>query len=274
MSLSAPHERAWAHALGWGELPDGLVPTAAWAARQHGLPALPPQSGWALLTPAHWRLGTEQVSLTDPASLNLDEPQSRAFFDAVRDLFESEGFKLLWIEPTTWLCSHEQLAELPMASLDRVIGRNVDHWLGADVRGRLVRRLQNEVQMLLHEHPLNRAREARGEWPLNSVWLSGCGRLPATADALAAEVHIHTGLRSAALADDAQAWASAFEAFDAGELADWDAHVRRLGHGSLTLCGERGSLHWTFSADSSAARLLRKVGLRRPSEPADLLHNL
>jgi hypothetical protein len=274
MSLSTPHERAWARALGWGDLPDGLVPTAAWAARRHGLPALPPQTGWALLTPAHWRLGTEQVSLTDPAGLNLDEAQSRAFFEVVRDLFESEGFGLHWVEPTTWLCSHEQLVDLPTASLDRVIGRNVDHWLGADARARLVRRLQNEVQMLLHEHPLNQAREARGEWPVNSVWLSGCGRLPDTPEALAADVHIHTGLRSAALADDAAAWARAFEAFDAGALADWDTQVRRLGHGSLTLCGERGSLHWPFSPQSSVARLLRKVGLGRTPEPADLLNPL
>jgi hypothetical protein len=35
-----------------------------------------------------------------------------------------------------------------------------------------------EVQMLLHSAPANAAREARGEPPLNSVWLWGAGRLP------------------------------------------------------------------------------------------------
>jgi hypothetical protein len=38
-----------------------------------------------------------------------------------------------------------------------------------------------EVQMLLHSQPVNEAREARGEPPLNSVWLWGAGRLPQTA---------------------------------------------------------------------------------------------
>jgi hypothetical protein len=33
----------------------------------------------------------------------------------------------------------------------------------------------NEVQMLLFAHPLNDAREARGESPINSVWFWGCG---------------------------------------------------------------------------------------------------
>ena len=38
----------------------------------------------------------------------------------------------------------------------------------------------NELQMLLHEHPVNQAREARGELPVNSLWLWGGGSLPVT----------------------------------------------------------------------------------------------
>jgi hypothetical protein len=36
--------------------------------------------------------------------------------------------------------------------------------------------LLNEAQMVLHAHPLNEAREARGEPAVNSVWLWGAGR--------------------------------------------------------------------------------------------------
>ena len=38
--------------------------------------------------------------------------------------------------------------------------------------------LVNEVQMLLHAHPLNEAREARGELAINSVRFWGAGRAP------------------------------------------------------------------------------------------------
>ncbi|MEJ2174241.1 MAG: hypothetical protein P8Y76_04885, partial [bacterium] len=38
--------------------------------------------------------------------------------------------------------------------------------------------LVNELQMLLHEHPVNVAREARGEPAVNSVWFWGAGALP------------------------------------------------------------------------------------------------
>src|SRR2546423_11819725 len=35
--------------------------------------------------------------------------------------------------------------------------------------------LMNEAQMLLHEHPVNAEREARGEPALNSIWFWGGG---------------------------------------------------------------------------------------------------
>jgi len=41
--------------------------------------------------------------------------------------------------------------------------------------------LTNEVQMLLHAHPLNEAREARGELAINSLRFWGAGRAPRSA---------------------------------------------------------------------------------------------
>ena len=43
----------------------------------------------------------------------------------------------------------------------------------------LFRTQLNELQMLLFEHPVNQAREARGELTVNSLWLWGGGGLPA-----------------------------------------------------------------------------------------------
>jgi hypothetical protein len=40
------------------------------------------------------------------------------------------------------------------------------------------RRWQSEIQMLLHEHPLNLEREMRGRPPANSLWISSGGVLP------------------------------------------------------------------------------------------------
>ena len=66
-SLSPPHERALARAFGWGGA-DGQLPFAAEQARALGLD--PGDLAFGLLTPVHWHVGTEQVSMADPQAQN------------------------------------------------------------------------------------------------------------------------------------------------------------------------------------------------------------
>jgi hypothetical protein len=225
-SLSPPHERVLARAFGWAG-GDGQLPFAAQAAQADGIEV--DGRAWALVTPTHWHLGTEQVSLVDPTALVLDDTTSRTLLDAVAPLFTAEGFACTWGARERWYVAHESLAGLATASLDRVIGRNVDRWLGADPAARRVRRLQAEVQMLLHEHPVNQARDKLGLLPVNSFWLSGCG----VAQPARGEAVLEHRLRAPALAEDTAAWAKAWAVVDGG-LADPAVST-------ITLCGERGS---------------------------------
>src|SRR5262245_45257928 len=78
-SLSAPHELALAQALGW-PLVDGRLPWAARAAARDGVAV--GERALGQLTPVHLHVGTEQVTLTDPAALALDAVDARALFDA------------------------------------------------------------------------------------------------------------------------------------------------------------------------------------------------
>lgn len=258
LTLSMPHERVLAEALG---LPggDGTLPWAAWHARQAGIVAPQPGSAWGLLTPCHWSLGTERLTMLDPASLGLDEEASRSLLGAVRSLFEEEGIAIEYLGPHAWLIHHPELEGLRCASPDRVIARNVDLWLPADRAARRLRRLQSEVQMLLHTHPLNAQREARGERAVNSVWLSGCGALPpdwAPGPAPRADER----LRAPALAGDSQAWCAAFEALDASLLAEALAAVRAGRRLRLTLCGEARARSWTLARRPAWRRWLAGRG--------------
>jgi hypothetical protein len=233
LSLTPPHERALARALGL-QGGDGRLPWAAWLAQADGIAT--GDLAWGLLTPAHWRLGTEQVSLLDPAELGLDEASSRGLFDAVADLFTSQDWLLRYGAPLRWYVAHESLAALPCASLDRVIGRNVDAWLGSEAAARPVRRLQSEAQMRLHTHPINVQREAEGLPTVNSFWLSGCGAAQATHGPLP---QLDERLRRPALAEDWAAWTHAWQALDAGPVAELLAATGRGDEATLTLCGER-----------------------------------
>jgi hypothetical protein len=238
-ALSLPHERLLARLQGW-PAHDGLLPFAAEAARRDGF-APAPGSGWGLVTPAHWHVGRDQVNLVDPALLELDEPEARTLHAVLAPLFEDLGWAWHWAGPTRWYVSHPSLAELPTASIDRVIGRNVDLWLNDHPGVMLVRRLQSEVQMLLYVHPLNDQREARGAMSVNSFWLAGTGLTQPADKALPADVVVDERLRAPLLGDDWSAWAEAWHALDAGplrELADAGGQAR------LSLAGERQFRTW------------------------------
>lgn len=234
-TFTPPHEAALARELGWQHA-DGQLPWAARAAAADGLDVT--GRAWGLVTPAHWHVGTDQVSLMDPQLLALDEAASRTCFDAVKDLFTGDGYTLHWAAPLRWYATHDSLAGLRMASLDRVVGRNVDAWLGADPAARHLRRLQSEVQMVLYTHPLNDERIARGLLPVNSFWLSGCG-LPQAVTA--PEPVVDMRLRSPALTEDWAAWVKAWDTLDDGPIAEAATRAERGQPVRLTLCGERGS---------------------------------
>lgn len=256
-SLTPPHERALAATLGLRG-GDGCLPWAARLAVQDGIDV--GTAAWGLLTPAHWHLAADHVALVDPAELALDDAGSRTLLAAVRGLFESEGWRIEWGAPLRWYAAHDALRELPSASIDRVIGRNVDAWMPADPRVALIRRLQSELQMTLYHAPANDERAARGLLPVNSFWLSGCG--VHQSEAAAPDLHIDDRLRAPALAEDWAAWAEAWRALDAGPLAALLQHAGRGEAAALTLCGERFAQRFETAPQSAWSRLTR--GLRSP----------
>ena len=268
-TLSPPHERALAQAWGWPVV-DGGLPFAARAAAADGI--LVAGQAWGLLTPAHWDVGRDHVTLSDPLALSLGEQESRDLFNAVRGLFESEGFALAWGASSRWYLAHESLAGLKCASLDRVIGRNVDLWLRGDPQAttstRLIRRLQSEVQLLLYPHPINEAREGRGDLTVNSFWLSGCGRhLPADE----AAVQVDESLRGPLLMQAWVAWADAWRALDQGALSRLSASLEAGGDASLTLCGERHAQRFEHRRPSLLQRARRRWTAPEPDAVLEAL---
>lgn len=253
--LSPPHERELARALGLAGA-DGCLPWAAHAAAADGIDT--GELAWGLLSPVNWQVGRESLTMGDPAALGLDPALARAYFDVLQPLLADTGWPLLWGAPTRWFVTHESLAALPTASLDRVIGRNPDVWLPDSPVAKPFKRLASEVQMLLYTHPLNEAREARGEPPLNSVWLSGCGRhQPPRRDA---DVTVDDRLRAPALAGDWPTWCAAWQSLDAGPLAALRSAAERGEPVALTLCGERSAAG--FATRTTPAPLWQRVRTR------------
>lgn len=284
-ALSMPHERVLAASMGW-PTQDGLMPWAAWWAAQDGiaLHSAPnsdqsePQP-WGLLSPGHWLMGRDHLTLLDPATLGLSEAESLTLFEAIRPLFTEDGWTLSWGTPQRWYATHPSLAGLPTASLDRVIGRNPDLWLTEHPQARMVRRLQSEVQMLLYQHPVNDAREAAGLATVNSFWLSGCGAVPART-ALPDHIQLMDDLRAPMLADDMPLWLDAWSHLDATLFPQINAALDAGEPIRFTLCGERHAVTLTPApATGLGQRLWRAVkqlasSARDAANPAALLQSL
>ena len=121
----------------------------------------------------------------------------------------------------------------------------------------------NEVQMLLHDHPLNQTREARRQRPLNAVWISGCGR--DRGSALPSDLIVDDRLRGPMTSGDLYTWSEAWKALDAGPLAQALAAVQAGSPVSLTLAGERQARTWTRRDASGWQRLKERFAPTRVS---------
>ena len=241
-TLSPPHERALAEALGIAA-PDGQIPWAALEARSAGLDGAAGEDGsWGIATLCHWQVGIDDVVLGDPGAIRIDAAESEALLALAGPYFKEDGIALhASAAPGRWLARGRMFDGLATASIARAIGHPIAHWSPLTDDGRPLRRLQNEMQMLLYTERVNDERTARGVPPINSFWLSGTGQLPSDAAPMAAGPRVAEGLREAALRDDGAAWAQAWTALDEGPVAELLAAYNAGAEVTLTLCGDRAA---------------------------------
>jgi hypothetical protein len=269
-SLSPPHERELARAYGLQPV-DGLIPLAALQVREDE--AGDASAPWAWIHPAHWRVGADHIAMAYPQELQLDAKDSHALLEVMRPWFAEDGIALTYDAPLRWLAQGELFRSLPTASLDRVVGRSIERWLPAGAQGAPVRRLQQEMQMLLYTLPLNDERQRGGLLAVNSFWASGTGALPpGTPRGPIPGLQISPYLRDAALLGDWHAWAAAWQELDARDCARLLTELDGGRSVRLTLCGEAGARTWSSAA---AAGGLRRF-IQRFSAPtaASLLEGL
>lgn len=256
-TFSPPHERAWAKALGLvtaDSLVDGYIPWAAQAAAELGLDNAS-SAPWGWVSLCNYFVGTGSMTLEDPAQLQVTEAESRQLLTDMRPYFVEDGITLHYVAPTQWLASGEPLQSIPTASLDRVVGRNLDAWQPEGQAAAKLRRLQNEMQMLLYINTVNDARNHAKTTAINSIWLHGTGELTAIQPKVSTNINVPRNLADAALREDWAAWAQAWEQLDATLCADLLKRVQAGEPVTLTLCGEHSALTYELRPKSGFERL-------------------
>lgn len=135
---------------------------------------------WMRADPVYLRPDLGKLLLFDAYTFRLERAEAEALVEALQPVFIDHGLHLaVGADPRCW---HLRLTHVPAIrtwSPAAARGRHVDPFLPAGPDQRFWHRLANEVQISLHAAGANRAREARGEVPINSLWFWGAGSLPA-----------------------------------------------------------------------------------------------
>jgi hypothetical protein len=146
-----------------------------------------------------------------------------------------------------------------------VIGQNVKPWMPDSPAARPLQRLQSEMQMLLYNHPVNDAREARRQHTVNAMWLHGAGTLPVGDRPLTPRIEMPDALRHSALRGDTTAWQQAWQQLDATAVAALLTHFQATGQATLSLCSEHAAHTYTAAPAAWHQRITRLFNKTTPA---------
>ncbi|MBZ0105445.1 MAG: phosphoglycerate mutase [Sulfuricella denitrificans] len=171
---------------------------------------------WLRADPIHLAVERDQLILTESSTFSLSQTESDNLIKTLNQHFSDDGLHFHATHPLRWYLHLEQPPAITTQSLYQAAGHNIHTHLPRGPDELRWRSLINEVQMLLFEHPVNVARENRGEAPVNSVWPWGGGTLPAALnspfdqiwanDALASGLAIAANIPHQPLPPHAEAW--------------------------------------------------------------------
>jgi len=144
---------------------------------------------WLRADPCYLQPDHAGVRLFGIGTLGLSGGEAAELSRALRPLFGDDGFELSLPHPDRWYLKLPPGAKLPeFAHPGDALGADLREHLPEGELGRRWRRLLGEAQVILHNHPVNAQRAARGDLPANSVWFWGGGPRPDWVRATLAEV--------------------------------------------------------------------------------------
>lgn len=208
---------------------------------------------WLRADPVHLHLQRDQMILQADVQLSADEAAQlcaslNTYFSEAG--FSEAGLRFFAPHPQRWYLRLEHAPDMTTRPVSQVAGRNVHAHLPQGPDALNWHGVFNEIQMLFFEHAVNQSREARGELPVNSVWLWGEGRAAGQlaqpfdqvyGDSPLAAAFAHAaGIPHAALPDEAHNWSDhegeavllvwegLHRAIQQGDLQAWRSSLQRF----------------------------------------------
>ncbi len=131
-----------------------------------------------LAQPVHLSLQRDSFALDSLLVLSAEE--YLALTTHLNDFFAEDGITLI---PSAtqqyWFLKTDSPWQLTTLPVQAALHRNIQAWMPQGLDANKLRQIINQVQMLLHEHPMNQKRLQKGLPEINSIWFSSnsfCGQ--------------------------------------------------------------------------------------------------
>ena len=131
---------------------------------------------WLYAAPVHLVLQRDTFSLAAPVPLALESEESAALTAALNKHFATDAKQFFWHE-NTWFLRLDANPNIQTTAPQAALNKNISAYLPTGEGATKWAGFQNELQMLLFDHPVNLAREAKRLPAINSVWCYGLGQL-------------------------------------------------------------------------------------------------
>jgi hypothetical protein len=188
---TAPTQRDWREWLLGGVDGPTLTEFCRWpagpslaAASGAGVPGSAP--GWAVAQPVHLAAGLDHVRMAPLADAAPSAPEAEQLAATVRAHFAGDFFDLVDFVDGAWLVRCTEQVDCTTHDPSTLAGRNIHDYLPSGRDGARTRSRMNEIQMVLHEHPVNERRTSTRAAPINALWIWGFGAFETAPRALAA----------------------------------------------------------------------------------------
>lgn len=136
-------------------------------------------AAWLCADPAWIQPDLNGARLLACGQMQLSMDEAQALARPLKPVFGDAGMILEISSPDRWHLRLPVHSPVPdFAAPEQALGEDLYQHLPQGADGRRWRALLTEVQVLLHQHPLNAERREHGLAPINSLWLWGGGRLP------------------------------------------------------------------------------------------------
>ena len=191
---------------GYPRRPGGEWPIAAITRsldRPRGLDEQPGGDTWFMRAdPVHARAGLGEITLFHSHELTISGEEAKTLVETINNHFEEESWHIEALNPYRWYIECSAVPGINTVPLSRVTGPVVEEVLPRGEQAARWRSVLNEIQMLLHTHPLNEKRRSERTLPINSVWLWGVGKQPVLGssrwDTLCSDLHLGASIAATA----------------------------------------------------------------------------